>query len=408
MDTDVSDLLILPDEILLEIFKYLLNGHALYSFYGLNERLNTCLTGYCRHIALTDVTINQFHHLCRSVLPELGSQIRSISLNNCRSVLQGKLFRQYYSDHMATVFPCLEKFIFTCFTADELNFFLPKFPQLDTLRHIEIYDLLTDPSNLFQSLVESNGQRLHSIIFKTSSSDLPSSPCLNLRHLTISIPTLDKLSPLLACIPHIHQCNVTIDEISMITASFDHLDPLVHLQQLFLRCFNHFWVLEELESLFHKLPALVRASLQISSQDTRFVDTDQKLLKLLPETVCHWNFSLRYFYDTIEEIDQHALSTSRFPMLCLLDEGLQQAILHTVPYRFPLLSVSPTMAKQMPTHDTYRNVHLFYDYHGMSLADSLPVLARCRRIQEVSIQSYESSEETVPRTYARTCRRQTL
>ena len=402
MYTNVSNLLILPDEILLEIFKYLLNGHALYSFYGLNNRLNICLTGYCRHIALTDVTINQFHHLCRSVLPELGSQIRSISLNNCRSVLQGKVFCQYYPDHIAIVFPCLEKFIFTCFTADELDFFLAKFPQLDTLRQIEIYDLLTDPLNLFQRLVESNAQRLHSIVFKTSSSDLPTSPCLHLRHLTISIPTLDKLSHLLACIPHIHQCNVTIDEVSMIEASFDQLAPLVHLQQLFLRCFNHFWVLEELESLFHKLPALQQASLQISSQDTRFVDSNQKLLQLLPKPIRQWNFSLRYFYETSEEIDRHALATSRFPMICLIDEGLQQAILHTVPYRFPLLSVSPTMAKQMATHDTYRDVHMFYDYHGMSLADTLPILARCRRVQEISIQSYEKSDETVPRTYART------
>lgn len=396
MDIPVSNLLMLPDEILLKIYTYLLSPHVLYSFYGLNSRLNTCITGYCRHISLTDLTCDQSHHLCRSVLPQIGFQIRLLSIINCRSVLQGKIFSQYFSHQMSNVFPNLQKLILMCFTADELDAFLKTLNNLNDLDQIEIYDLLSDQSNLFQHVVETNNNRFTSIKFKTSYSDLPTSPCLNILNLTISIQTLDKLSYLLSFIPNIRQLNVTIDEISMMEAWFDHLSPLIHLSRFFLRCYNHFWLLEELNSLFDKIPVVEYLSLQISSQDNCFVDSQQNLFDILPKTIQEFNLSLRFFYDTIEEIDRNALLTSRFPIICLIDENLQQAVLHTIPYRFPLFNISSHMAKQMSTSENYRNVEMFYDYHGMTLAETFPIISRCRRIKEIAIQLYDKNDEDPP------------
>ncbi|CAF1353808.1 unnamed protein product [Rotaria sp. Silwood1] len=394
MATQVSSFLVLPDEILLEIYKYLLNAHVLYSFYGLNERLNTCITGYCRHISLTDVTCNQFHHLCRSILPEIGFQIRSLLISNCRSVLQGKIFSQYFSHQMSTIFPNLQKLILVCFTADELDIFLNTLNNLSNLDQIEISDLLSDQSNLFQHVIETNNNRFTSITFKTSYSDLPTYSCLNILDLNISIQTLDKLPDLLSFIPNIRRLNINIDEISMPEASFDNLSPLIFLNYFFLRCYNHFWLLAELKSLFEKIPAVECLSLQLSSQDNCFVDSKQKIFDILPQNIREFNFSLRYFYDTIEEIDQNALIRSRFPIICLLDENLQQAILHTIPYRFPLFNISYPMAKQMSTYENYKNIEMFYDYHGMALAETFPIISRCRRIKEIAIQSYEKDDES--------------
>ena len=393
MTTLVSNLFILPDEILLEIFEYLLNGHVLYSFYGLNTRFNRCITGYFSRVSLTDVTFNQFHHLCRSILPKIGSQIRSLSISNCRSVLQGKIFSQYFSHQISIIFPNLEKLILTCFAADELNAFLDTLTNLNNLNQIEIYDLLTDQSDLFQHVVQTNNNHFNTIKFRTSYSDLPTSPCLNVVNLTLSIQTLDKLSYLLSFIPNIRRLNVTIDEISMMEAWFDHLSPLIYLNSFFLRCSNHFWILEEMSSLFDKLPIIENLSLQLSSRDNRFVSNEQKILNILPKTLRQFNFSLRYFYDTVEEIDHHALLTSSFPMICLIDETLQQAVLHTIPYRFPLFNISSSMAKQMSTCENYRNVEMFYDYHGMSLAETFPIITRCRFLKEIAIQSYDKNNE---------------
>jgi len=394
MTTHISNLLMLPDEMLLEIYKYLLNGHVLYSFYGLNKRLNVSITSYCRDVLLTDVTYDQFHYLCRSILPEIGSQIHSLLISNCRSVLQGKIFSQYFSHQMCNIFPNLQKLILICFTADELDIFLNTLTNLDNLDQIEIYDLLTDQSNLFQRVVETNNNRFSSIKFKAGYSDLPTSPCLNILNLTVSIETLDKLSCLLSLIPNIRRLNVTIDDISLMQAWLDDLPPLVYLNYFFFRCYNHFWLFEEINSLFDKLPAVEYLSLQISSQDSCFVDSEQKMFDILPKTIRQFNLWLRYFYDTVEEIDRNALLTSRFPIICLIDETLQQATLHTIPYRFPLFNISASMAKQMSTYENYKNVEMFYDYTGMTLAEALPIIARCRRIKEIAIQLYDKNDES--------------
>ena len=389
MASGISHLLILPDEMLLEIYKYLLNAHVLYSFYGINQRLNRSVAGYFRDILLTDVTFEQLHYLCRSVLPAMGSQVHSLSISNCRSVLQGKVFSQYFFDRMARTFPNLQKLILICFAADELEAFLNTLTGFNNLNQIEIYDLLTDKSNLFQRIVQTNNSSFSSIKFRTSCSDLLTSPCLNISSLTISIQTLDKLIPLMASMPNIRHLHVTIDQISMMEIVFDQLSPLRYLRHFFLRCYNHFWSLEELRLLFEKIPAVEHLSLQISSEDIRFVNSEQAMFDILPQTIEELNLVLRYFYDEVEEIDQKALLAARFPMICLVDEDLSQALLHTIPYRFHSINISYPMTKGISSHVNYRNVKKLYDYKGMTLAQTFPVIARCHRIEEISIQLYD-------------------
>lgn len=393
MASGISHLLILPDEMLLEIYKYLLNAHVLYSFYGINERLNRSIAGRFCDILLTDVTFEQLHCLCRWVLPAIGSQVHSLSISNCRSVLQGKVFSQYFSDRLARTFPNLQKLILTCFAADELDAFLNILTGFKNLNQIEIYDLLTDQSNLFQRIVQTNNNNFSSIKFKTSCSDLLTSPCLNISSLTISIRTLDKLIPLLASIPNIRHLHVTIDQISMMEVSFDQLSPLHNLHHFFLRCYNHFWSLEELGLLFEKIPAVKQLSLQISSQDTRFVNSEQAMFDILPKPIEELNLALRYFYEEVEEIDQKALLAARFPIICLIDDDLQQALLHTIPYRFHSINISHPMTKGIPSRENYRNVKKLYDYQGMTLSQTFPVIARCHRIEEISIQLYDKNED---------------
>ncbi|CAF3627137.1 unnamed protein product [Adineta steineri] len=393
MSAYVSNLLILPDEILLKIYKYLLNPHVLYSFYGVNKRLNTSITDYYRHIPLTDVTFEQFHHLCRAIIPKISLHIQSLSINNCRSVLQGKIFSQYFSHQISQIFPNLQKLTLVCFANDELERFLQTLNNLETLNQIEIRDVLTPHSTLFQHVVTTtNNNRFTTIKFKTSHLDIPLNPCLNILNLTITIQTIEKLSDLLLIIPNIRQLNVITDDINLCELSFDHLSPLIYLKHFTLRCYNHFWLLEEITELFKKIPFVEYLSLELSSQDSGFVNSEQRMFDNLPKPIREFHFLLRYYYDNIEDIDYDALLKSPFPIVCLIDENIEQALLHTVPYQFPLLNISSPMIKQMSTCDNYRNLDKFFDYLGMTLAEIFPIITRCRRIKEIDIQ-YDREDE---------------
>jgi hypothetical protein len=205
--------------------------------------------------------------------------------------------------------------------------------------------------------------------------------------------TLDNLGNLLVLVPHIRLLNVTIDEISMMEARYDHVSPLIDLRTFVLRCYNHFWTYDELRSLMNCLPSIEQLSLQLSSQDERFVNREQIFFEQLSSHIRRFDFAMRYFYETIDEIDCSSFVRARFPLVCLIDDELQQAVLHTLPYRFPLLNISTTMAKQMSTYEQYRHVDMFYDYHGMTLAETFPIIARCQRIKEIAIQSYEPTPD---------------
>ncbi|UJR14169.1 hypothetical protein I4U23_001164 [Adineta vaga] len=195
-------------------------------------------------------------------------------------------------------------------------------------------------------------------------------------------------------IPNIQQLNVTIDEISITEITFDNVEPLIKLNKFSLRCFNHFWLFDEIHSLLKKIPYVKHLSLQLSSFDNTFVNSEQKLISFLPDSLQEFHFSLRYYYDTIEEIDFHALSISRFPMICLIDEELEQTVIHTIPYQFSLLNISFPMIKQISTGNNYLNLKKFYDYQGMTLAEALLIIKHCRRIHEIDIQ-YDKNEQLV-------------
>lgn len=390
--TTITNISVLPDEILLEIFKYLLGADVLYSFHGLNQRYKRCISDYFQNLSLSDIDFEKCEFLCKFVLPEIGPMVRSICLNNCRSVLQGKMFARYFSRCFSSVFPHLEKLRLVCFTADEFDEFAKSLNGFSSLKSIEICDLLTEQTNLFGTLVNSNEQRWTSIVLKTSYVHPPIELCKNLQYLTLSMKTVDNLARLLPFLPEIRHLNVTIDEISMAGINLDHIEPLINLQSFTLRCFNHFWLVQEVKTLLRCFPAIRLFSIQISSHDEGFFHSESPIFDKIPSTINEMNLTLRYFYTELEEINFQLIHRSRFPMICVVDDQLEQAVIHTIPYRFPLLNLSPPMVKTMSNELRYQEVDMFYDYHGMSLAEAFPIVNRCPRIKEIAIQSYEEND----------------
>jgi hypothetical protein len=107
----------LPDEIILEIYRYLHCGHILYSFYNLNTRLNHTITDYCHHVILRRLTYQQFLYLYSSILPKIGRFILSLTINRLQQTY-------FFSVDMNEVFPNLNKLALDDWKTEDLFTFV--------------------------------------------------------------------------------------------------------------------------------------------------------------------------------------------------------------------------------------------------------------------------------------------
>src|SRR5437764_1009255 len=119
-----STLEMLPDETLLQVCKYLLCSDILQSFFGLNYRMTQMITQYRHHVSLHKTSLSTFNYLSVNVLPQIGSQVRSLVIDCCYSVLQGELFFEHFGKKMSITFPKLERISLVSYTHDQLVVFL--------------------------------------------------------------------------------------------------------------------------------------------------------------------------------------------------------------------------------------------------------------------------------------------
>ena len=82
-----------PDEIILEICRYLHPIEILLSFGALNRRFNRTISDFIDHVHLTSVISYQnYLHLLRTILPTFWSSIKSLTINNCQVPYLTRLF----------------------------------------------------------------------------------------------------------------------------------------------------------------------------------------------------------------------------------------------------------------------------------------------------------------------------
>ncbi|CAF4559646.1 unnamed protein product, partial [Rotaria sp. Silwood2] len=122
--TSISNFESLPDELLLEVCKYLLCVDVLFSFYNLNTRMTCMISDYYRHVSLHKASYTQSHELCSKILPNIGAQIKTLIIDNCYSALQAIAFPKYFQNSLSLYFPELQKIILVSFRPDPLLVFL--------------------------------------------------------------------------------------------------------------------------------------------------------------------------------------------------------------------------------------------------------------------------------------------
>jgi hypothetical protein len=101
----ISNIEGLPDELLLEICKYLLCVDVLLIFDNLNLRMTCMISDYCRHVSLHKASYAQSYKLCTTILPKIGVQTRTLIIDNCYSALQAIAFPKYFQNRMSICFP---------------------------------------------------------------------------------------------------------------------------------------------------------------------------------------------------------------------------------------------------------------------------------------------------------------
>jgi hypothetical protein len=272
---------------------------------------------YRYHLSFHKTSISKFNYLCVNVLPQIGSQIRSLVIDCCYSVLQDKLFLKNFSEKMPMIFPNLERINLVAYEHDDLVAFLNILGDLNHLIEIRLYSLfpiqrLQQPT-LARLLMQANNHRFTTILLDSYSSALSfdkTDRYWNIIRLRLNLNTIADLASLFAAVPNVQHLDITIQkgyflkEILNETLKF----PLLHLTNFQLKSITYSWTLDELMTLLVQLPTIQCISLSLVTNDERLVKGD-KVLSLLPSTIQQFSYAIAYFSDiTSDEGDMIASS----------------------------------------------------------------------------------------------------
>jgi hypothetical protein len=410
---NISTLEMLPDEILLEVCKYLLCNDILQSFFGLNRRMTQMITQYRHHVSLYKTSISKFDYLRTNVLPQIGSQIRSLFIDCCYSVLQDELFFEHFGEKMFMIFPQLERISIISYQHEQLLALLTNLSGLDHLIEIRLYSLfpiepLHQPT-VVQSLFQANNQRLNTILIddKSSSLSFDNTNCfLNILQLRINLKTLADLNSVFAAVPNVRYLDVLIRERVILFESMKEmkLSSLSHLTDFRLKCINHMWKLEELLTLFIQLPTVRHLSLFLSTLDVHLTN-GSLILSSLPSTVQQFNYAVDYFSNITLNQDETIVNywPPSHPVSCYLNDRF--LFLHTLPWDFPRIEVRSLLGKMISCHTNgatgYERQVEQLDLEvnkNFTFSKSLTVISQCRRVREITIH-VRNYDDAVKGTY---------
>ncbi|CAF2926587.1 unnamed protein product [Rotaria sp. Silwood2] len=400
-----STLEMLPDEILLEICKYLLCTDILLSFIGLNYRITQMITQYRHHISLHKTSISKSNYLCVNILPQIGSQIRTLLIDCSYSVLQDDLFIKHFGKKMSITFPKLERISLVSYEYNPLITFLDSLHDLNYLVEIRLYGLFSihidNESTVIRSLTQANNHRLTTILIDDKSSPLHFHyiDCyMNILRLRITLRTSRDLSSLFHAIPNVQYLDIILSDRNNSLESFGglNLSRLLHLTHFQLRSTKQLWMLEELLILFVQLPIVQNLSLFLSTTDKRLIEGDT-ILPSLPSTVQQFDYAI-YFLHTMfaDQIDAIIVSwPPSHPVTCFyLNTFL---FIHTLPYRFARISFPGSIIKMISSRvnsnsgydSSVEQLSLTINTH-FALTKSVEIISQCRQVREITFSTKDT------------------
>jgi hypothetical protein len=387
---------ILPDEMILEICRYLHCSHVLYSFYDLNSRLNQTITSYCQHVWFRRASYKQLLHIYQYILPRIGSLVMSITIHPLHQLS----FPSSFKHQISNIVPNLKTLTLTSWRSENLlSFIRDTIPQMKYLQKLVIQELScslsTQDSDLIETIFNLKNDFLNNIIFDydCDSFDLTNhsinNPLANnIIHLTIQLDTLMDLSSLIHYIPNIYQLDVSIKNSSLKAVPFQMTIP--SLKQFSIWAIHWYSHLDDIISLLTIVPSIEQFSLTISTRDSNLINGD-KLLSILPSQLKQFNYTVCFYpnekYDQFN-IDIIQKSWPSIPVVCSVSETDKRIFLNTLPYSSSRLTIRSNLAKNIPTKEMYRfysKIDQIQVYTMTDISDTFPIIGQCRRVRELTL-----------------------
>jgi hypothetical protein len=399
-----STLEILPDEILLEICRYLHSGDVLYSFFGLNSRLNQTITFYRQHVSLHRTFYKEFVDIFRLILPKIEYCIRSLVIFELESPL---FLTSFKNNH---IYYNLEKLTLVNWTDEKLILFIDTLHGMKHFRKLVIQALdLTESiknEDLVKKLFGTNDNQLTKVIFDHECDALSlrnddyDEECPinfpNIIQLDIELQTTKDLFQLINIVPNLEQLHITFKH------SWSKILPnqqiFSHLREFSVYAMSWFSTFDDLKTLIQISPILENVSLVLVTHDYSMIDK-QSVYSLLPSCIKKFDYSICYHSsdtnDTFHPIK--ILETWKsIPIAYSIYENDKRMFLHTVSYQPSRLSLRSLFNKKMSSelnNQIYKNVRHLHVYDTINLTETFGIIRHCRQILDliISIRTLPSS-----------------
>ena len=405
---NVSTLENLPDELLLLVCRYLSSIDILFSFYGLNFRLSTTISGFCRHVALAEVPFNRFNYICKSILPNIGTNISSLVVSNDWKGVLSKTFLSYFGDKMSLTFPRLKHLTLIVMYIDSLTAFIDCIQNLTELFEINIHRLSTQFNNsselqtLLHRLLAANNSRLNSIICGHYSDpfsiDIQNNDVFfsNIKKLHINLKTINDLHDLLTILPNLSYLQTQIYKQCSSFNEQHHYVSVSKLKNFHLRSSCHSWSFEQLVSIIKRIPNVKELSIAIeTNDDDRLLDGENFFPIFSTLFLNTFNYFLGYYGWSYSIDHTKVLSTwkqFKQEFVCIKNDDNTILALHTLPFVFTDLILSSSLAKNEAFVVSYASQVKDLVLYGVSanIIDIFPVIKRCHRINTLELRIDEN------------------
>ncbi|CAF3866220.1 unnamed protein product [Rotaria magnacalcarata] len=421
-----------PDEIILEICRYLHPVDILLSFGKLNNRLNQTISDFIRHVHLSSIISHEnYLHLLRFTLPAIWSSIEALTISNCEVPCLTKLFLDNTENNLP---PNLKKLCLFHLNTNEIYKFITRsmsntmieeliiecsdtdnakqqelygfkiaqmlFYHHPTLKSIELSgEIIFDLSHLsFLSLSNSDDSNSMSIMDVGGSSIL--------RRLTIPLQSLSSLHLLLIYQPDLEYLNVHIgDAKSTCDYKITPFSPLVNLREFHLRSDDLSIKFENIFELSSYFPNLKALSLNLTTECRTFFDGI--VLQTLVHKLDSFEFSIaRFSPPTCEE---QTLSTFYTPFWLETKKWYTQSYwnidednadadyfhIYSVPFPFSNFDVYKCSHENVVSNEklnSFKNVTRL-DLSETSDVNIIPFLKRCPNVHTICLNDIYDDEE---------------
>ncbi|CAF2814920.1 unnamed protein product [Rotaria sp. Silwood2] len=270
----------LPDEIMLNICRYLCGGDVRYAFFNLNTRLNKTITDYYHLLYLMPHVYRKFDYVICHILPEISMSARSLMLNgNWETIMSSRALSVLFAISISFTFPQLQKLTFKWFTNERLWLLVDTLQNLSQLIELNIRFLKDEAQDtLLTKVFTANNGQLTSISFDQDSIylSIPEENKMvsysNIKELKINLTRRQMLFRFFTGVPNVHCLRVHLAEISespITKQELTDLPLLAHLIDFKLHSINLFWIFDELVDILHRIPILQKLTLDLRTYDKR-------------------------------------------------------------------------------------------------------------------------------------------